>query len=163
MLLYSLWKCRGNHLLSFTKVRIFLSSLTPLGIIYSFENSPVSSSRLWTPGFGQFTSFITFIWGWCLPVPICPPVHKAKSKKMFGGAWRSPDLNLIKQLWGELERKLRARSSHLTSVSHLTNAPLEERSKIPINTLLNLGKTSQKSLNMYSCKLWTNIIFNPMD
>lgn len=103
MLLYSLCKGRGNHLLSFTKVRLFLSSLTPLGIIYSFENSPVSSSRLWTPGFGQFTSFISFIWGWCLPVPICPPVHKASQKRCLRSlmeSWPQPDkttLGLIRE------------------------------------------------------------------
>lgn len=161
MLLYSLCKCRGNHLLSFTKVRLFLSSLTPLGIIYSFENSLVSSSRLWTPGFGQFTSFISFIWGWCLPVPICPPVHKASQKRCLRSlmeSWPQPDKTTL-----GLIREETASQVFSTSVSHLTNAPLEERSKIPVNTLLNLGKTSQKSLNMYSCKLWTNIIFNPMD
>ena len=51
---------------------------------------------------------------------------------------QSPDLNLIEHLWDELERRLRARPSGPTSVPDLTNALLEEWSKIPINTLLNL-------------------------
>ena len=50
----------------------------------------------------------------------------------------SPDLNLIEHLWDELERRLRARPSHPTSVPDLTNALLEEWSNIPIDTLLNL-------------------------
>ena len=50
----------------------------------------------------------------------------------------SPDLNLIEHLLVELERKLKARPSHPTSVSDLTNALLEEWSKIPIKMLLNL-------------------------
>ncbi|KAK3566199.1 hypothetical protein QTP86_028908, partial [Hemibagrus guttatus] len=51
---------------------------------------------------------------------------------------QSPDLNPIEHLWDELERRLRARPSRPTSVPDLTNVLLEERSKIPINTLLNL-------------------------
>ena len=50
----------------------------------------------------------------------------------------SPDLNLKEHLWDELERRLLARPSHPTSVSDLINALLEEWSKIPINTLVNL-------------------------
>ncbi|KAK3509537.1 hypothetical protein QTP70_001254, partial [Hemibagrus guttatus] len=49
-----------------------------------------------------------------------------------------PDLNPIQHLWDELERRLRARPSRPTSVPDLTNSLVEERSKIPINTLLNL-------------------------
>ncbi|KAK3538120.1 hypothetical protein QTP70_030160 [Hemibagrus guttatus] len=55
-----------------------------------------------------------------------------------GGTSQSPDLNLIEHIWDELERRLRARPSHPTSVPDLTNVLLEERSEIPINTLLNL-------------------------
>ena len=51
---------------------------------------------------------------------------------------QSPDLNPIENLWDELDRRLRARSSCPTTKSDLTNALLEEWSKIPINTLLNL-------------------------
>ena len=51
---------------------------------------------------------------------------------------QSPDLNPIEHLWDELQQRLRARPSRPTSVSDLTNALLEEWSKIPINTLLNL-------------------------
>ena len=77
----------------------------------------------------------------------CAPVHKARSIKTwmreFGVDeldWpaQSPDLNPIEHLWDELERRLRARPSRPTSVCDLTNALLEEWSKIPINTLLNL-------------------------
>ena len=51
---------------------------------------------------------------------------------------QSPDLNLIEHLWDELERKLRARPTHPTSVCDLTN---EEWSEIPINTPLNFVKS----------------------
>ncbi|KAK3560392.1 hypothetical protein QTP86_008484 [Hemibagrus guttatus] len=77
----------------------------------------------------------------------CTPVHKASSIKTWMNEFgveeldwpaQSPDLNPIEHLWDELERRLRARPSHPTSVPDLTNALLEERSKIPINTLLNL-------------------------
>uniref|UniRef100_A0A672YKD4 Tc1-like transposase DDE domain-containing protein n=1 Tax=Sphaeramia orbicularis TaxID=375764 RepID=A0A672YKD4_9TELE len=77
----------------------------------------------------------------------CAPVHKARSIKTWmteSGVdeldWpaQSPDLNPIEHLWDELERRLRARPSHPTSVCDLTNVFLEEWSKIPMNTLLNL-------------------------
>ncbi|MCJ8729091.1 hypothetical protein PDJAM_G00011980 [Pangasius djambal] len=77
----------------------------------------------------------------------CAPVNKARSIKTWmteSGVdeldWpaQSPDLNTIEHLWDELERRLRARPSRPTSVCDLTNALLEEWSKIPINTLLNL-------------------------
>ena len=75
----------------------------------------------------------------------CAPVHKARSIKTwmreFGVDeldWpaQSSDLNPIEHLWGELERRLSARPSRPTSVC--ANALLEEWSKNPINTLLNL-------------------------
>ena len=77
----------------------------------------------------------------------CAPVHKARSIKTWMSEFgveeldwpaQSPDLNPIEHLWDELERRLRARPSRPTSVPDLTNARLEEWSKIPINTLLNL-------------------------
>jgi len=78
----------------------------------------------------------------------CAPAHKAKSIKIwiseFGVGeldWpaQSPDLNPIEHLWDKLKRRLRARPSRPTSVPDLTNALLEEWSKIPINiTLLTL-------------------------
>ena len=58
---------------------------------------------------------------------------------------QSPDLNPIEHLWDELEWRLRARPSGPTSVPDLTNALLEEWSKIPINTPKPCGKPSQKS------------------
>ena len=51
---------------------------------------------------------------------------------------QSPDLNQIERLWDELERRLRTTPSRPTLVCDLTNALLEEWSKISINTLLNL-------------------------
>jgi len=51
---------------------------------------------------------------------------------------QSPDLTMIEHLWDELERRLRARPSRPTSVHDLTDAILEEWSRIPMNTLLNL-------------------------
>ncbi|KAK3548195.1 hypothetical protein QTP70_005173 [Hemibagrus guttatus] len=77
----------------------------------------------------------------------CTPVTKARSIKTWMSEFgveeldcpaQSPDLNPIEHLWDELERRLRARPSRPTSVPDLTNVLLEERSKIPINTLLNL-------------------------
>ena len=50
---------------------------------------------------------------------------------------QSADLNPIDHLWDELDWRLRARPSGPTSVCDLTNAPMEEWSKIPMNTLLN--------------------------
>ncbi|KAK3538471.1 hypothetical protein QTP86_003686 [Hemibagrus guttatus] len=74
-------------------------------------------------------------------------IHKDMDERVWcGGISQSPDLNPIEHLWDELERRLRARPSRPTSVPDLTNTLLEERSEIPINTLLNLnGKPSQKS------------------
>ena len=78
----------------------------------------------------------------------CAPVYKARSIKtwmsQFGVEeldWpaQSPDLNPIEHLWDELKWRLRARPSRPTSVSDLTF--LEDWSKIPINTLLNLVET----------------------
>ncbi|KAK3553743.1 hypothetical protein QTP70_007604 [Hemibagrus guttatus] len=77
----------------------------------------------------------------------CTPVTKARTIKTWMSEFgveeldcpaQSPDLNPIEHLWDELERRLRARPSRPTSVPDLTNVLLEERSKIPINTLLNL-------------------------
>ncbi|XP_058230181.1 protein kish-B isoform X1 [Hemibagrus wyckioides] len=66
-------------------------------------------------------------------------VHKDMDERDWcGGTSQSPDLNLIEHLWDELERRLRARPSRPTSMPDLTNALLEERSKIPINILLDL-------------------------
>ena len=63
------------------------------------------------------------------------PVHKARSiQKWFVEInveeldWpaQSPELNPIEQLWDELERRLRARPNHPTSVPDLTNALVAE-------------------------------------
>ena len=81
-------------------------------------------------------------------------MHKAKSIKTwiseFGMEeldWptQSPDLNPIEHLWDVLEWRLQSRPSRLTSVSDLTNALLEERSKISINTPEPCGKLAQRS------------------
>ena len=45
---------------------------------------------------------------------------------------QSPDLNLIEHHWDESQRRLRARPSRPTSTSDLTDALLEEWSKIPL-------------------------------
>ena len=67
-------------------------------------------------------------------------MHKVRSiQKWFGeiGAedldWpaQSPDLNPIKHLWDELERRLRARSNRATSVPDLSNALVVEWKQIP--------------------------------
>lgn len=76
----------------------------------------------------------------------CDPVHKTKAIKAWMKEFKvneldwpaqSPDLNPIENLWDELEQRLRARPSP-KSASDLTNALLEEWSKIPLDTLLNL-------------------------
>ncbi len=53
-------------------------------------------------------------------------------------ALQSPSLNPIEHFWDELEWRLRAIPSRLTLVCYLTHVPLEEWSKNPIKTLLNL-------------------------
>ena len=77
----------------------------------------------------------------------CAPEHKARPIKTWMSKFglekldwpaQSPDLNPIEHLWDELEQRLRARTSRPTSVSDLTNVLLEEWSKNPINTLVNL-------------------------
>ncbi|KAK3528760.1 hypothetical protein QTP70_011191 [Hemibagrus guttatus] len=69
----------------------------------------------------------------------CTPVTKESSIKTWMSEFgveeldwpaQSPDLNPIEHLWDELERRLRARPSRPTSVPDLTNALLEERSKM---------------------------------
>ncbi|KAK1794911.1 hypothetical protein P4O66_010109 [Electrophorus voltai] len=79
----------------------------------------------------------------------CASVHKPRSIKTwmskfgvkeFDQSAQSPDLNPIEHLWDELEQRLRPRPSCPTTVSEVTNALLEEWSKIPINILLNLVK-----------------------
>ncbi|KAK3553746.1 hypothetical protein QTP70_007607 [Hemibagrus guttatus] len=83
----------------------------------------------------------------------CTPVTKARSIKTWMREFgveelarpaQSPDLNPIEHLWDELERRLRARPSCPTSAPDLTNVLLEERSNIPINTLLNLVESLPK-------------------
>ncbi|MCI4391978.1 hypothetical protein PGIGA_G00140630 [Pangasianodon gigas] len=101
----------------------------------------------------------------------CAPVHKARSIKTwldeFGVEeldWpaQSPDLNPIEHLWGELERRLRARPSRPTSVPDLTNALLDEWAKIPTETLKSCGKPAQECGSCYSCKGGTNSILMSM-
>ncbi|KAI4902504.1 hypothetical protein NFI96_013130 [Prochilodus magdalenae] len=60
---------------------------------------------------------------------------------------QSPDLNPIEHLWDELEQRLRARSYRPTSLCKLTNSVLEEWSKSPINTFLNLVQTNDLSFS----------------
>ena len=67
-------------------------------------------------------------------------MHKVRSiQKWFGEIgveeldWlaQSPDLNPIKRIWDELERRLRARPHGPTSVPDLTNALVAEWKQIP--------------------------------
>ena len=44
---------------------------------------------------------------------------------------QSPDLHPIEHRWDELERRLRARANHPTSVSNLTNALVAEWKQVP--------------------------------
>ena len=44
---------------------------------------------------------------------------------------QSPELNPIKHLWDELERRLRARCNRPTSVPNLTNALVAEWKQVP--------------------------------
>lgn len=53
---------------------------------------------------------------------------------------------LIEHLWDESEWRLRAGRSCPTSVSDLTNAVLEEWTKIPINTLLKLVESLHRGV-----------------
>lgn len=87
------------------------------------------------------------VWGWPLPVPTwLHQLYKARSIKTWISEFgvedatglHSPDLNPTEHLWDELEWRLRARPSRQTLVPDLTNTLLEEWSKIPINTLVNL-------------------------
>jgi len=78
---------------------------------------------------------------------------------------QSPDLNPTEHLWDELEQRLRARPSRPTSVSDLKRRKLlEEWSKIPINTLLNLVESLPRRVEaVIAAKDWANVILNPMD
>ncbi|KAI4895419.1 hypothetical protein NFI96_006455 [Prochilodus magdalenae] len=91
-------------------------------------------------------NFVGTVWGRPLPVPTCTPVHRANSIRTWMSEsgveeldWpaQSPDLHPIEHLWDELGWRLRARPSHTTSVSDLTNAVLEEWSNIPMSPFLN--------------------------
>ena len=64
---------------------------------------------------------------------------------------QNPDLNPIEHLWDELEWRLMARPSHPISVCDLTNVPLEEWSKMPINTnVVLVANVSFKRTNLLS-------------
>lgn len=86
--------------------------------------------------FGQFhaPNFMGTVWSWPLPLP----------------TWLCTKQSL-----------LRARPSHPTSLCDLTNALLQEWSKIPINTPKPCGQPSQKSWSFHSCKGWADVMLNP--
>jgi hypothetical protein len=89
------------------------------------------------------------------------PVHKARSiQKWFVEIgveepdWPAqiPDLNPIKHLWDELERRLRARPNRPTPAPNLTNALVAEWKQVPAVMFQYRGKPSQKSGGCYSSK-----------
>ena len=51
---------------------------------------------------------------------------------------QSPDLNPIKHIWYELERRLRAKPNRQTSVPNLTNVLVDEWKKVPATMLQHL-------------------------
>ena len=71
------------------------------------------------------------------------PMHKASSMHKWFVAFsveeldwpaQSPGLNPIEHLWDELERRLRAKPNHPTSVHDLTNAFVTEWKQVPISS-----------------------------
>ena len=56
------------------------------------------------------------------------------------------DLNFIEHLWDELERQLRDRPNHPTSVPELTNALVAEWKQVPAAIFKHLVESLPRSL-----------------
>ena len=100
--------------------------------------------------FGQFHAphVMETVWGWPLPGPTWlhtsaqSKVHKDMDEPVWCGrtwlacteSWPQPDRTLL----GWIRAETASQAFCPTSVSDFTNVLLEEWSKIPINTLLNL-------------------------
>uniref|UniRef100_UPI00358E9025 uncharacterized protein n=1 Tax=Myxine glutinosa TaxID=7769 RepID=UPI00358E9025 len=63
---------------------------------------------------------------------------------------RNPDFNPIKHLWDELERQLRARPNHPTSVPNLANALMAERKQIPAAMFQHLVESPPEDLDCFN-------------
>ena len=67
----------------------------------------------------------------CFSMTMTPcEVHTEMVWNNLTGLFSDPDLNPIEHLWYELERQLRARPNHPTSVPDLTNALVAEWKKV---------------------------------
>ena len=110
------------------------------------------------------------VWG----RPLGPPVHNARSlQKCFVEIgveeldWpaQNPNLNSIEHLWYELERRLRARPNHPTSVPDLTNGlgSNTEWKQVPAAMLPHLVESLPIRVEaVVAAKGGTNSILMPM-
>ena len=73
-------------------------------------------------------------------------IVQKKIKILSDWPFQSPDLNLIKHLWYELERKLWKWSIHLKNFYELEEALQEEWKRIPSETYINLIESMPRQI-----------------
>lgn len=75
-----------------------------------------------------------------------------------------PDLNPVEELWEELDWRLRAKPSHPTAVSDLTDALLDKWATTPTYTLQNLPESLPRTVEaVIAAEGETNSTLIPLD